>query len=134
MVKRVSERVARGSTLSLALAAECHPQINEESWKKTLQRHPELSPHYEAAKGQFLDAAMRRLAESDDLKYLCWLLERRHSELFHKPEPAAAVVNVSQHVGIPEDVLARARQIASEGPQDHGPKDQGTQAGVEDGR
>ena len=110
VVKRVSDRVGRGLTLALALAAECCATINVETWKKCLQAHPEFSPHYEAGKGRFLDAAVKRLAESHELKYLCWLLERRHGDLFSKPDAPAAVVNVI--TAIPEDVVQRAREIS----------------------
>jgi hypothetical protein len=112
VVLRVCDRVAVGSTLKLALAAECVATINEETWKKALKAHPEFYPHYEGARGKFIEAACRRLAADEDTKYLCWLLERRHGDLFHKSDPPPAVVNVSQHVGIPADVLERAREVA----------------------
>lgn len=113
VVKRVSIRVGIGLTLKLALAAENCATVNEETWKKALAAHPEFSPHYEAAKGKFLELSMVRLAKAEDLKYLCWLLERRHSDLFAKPE-AAPIVNVNQSVavGIPSDVIERARELA----------------------
>lgn len=111
VVKRVSERVGRGMPLKLALATEGNAKINEETWKKALKAHSNFPPIYEAAKGKFLDEAMRKLEEAEDLKYVCWLLERRHSDLFARPEPAA-VVNVSQSVGIPADVIERARELA----------------------
>lgn len=103
-----------GSTLELALASEANSKINLETWKKALSAHPQFSPLYRAAKGKFLDKSMRRLAEHADAKYLCWILERRFSEMFAKPEPPSAVVNVSQQVGIPADVIERARELAKE--------------------
>lgn len=115
VVKRVSRRVALGSTLKLALAAEDNPTVNEETWKKALQTHPEFSPHYEAGKGKFLERAMGRLEKSKDLKFLCWLLERRHADLFAKP--AAVQLSVSNHTtinGVPDDVMERARKLARE--------------------
>lgn len=114
VVRRVSDRVAVGSTLSLALAAECDPKINVETWKKALSAHPEFYPLYEGSKGKFLDEAMRRLAAHEDAKYLCWLLERRYPGMFCKAEAAAAIVNVNQTVSIPEEVMQRAREVAGQ--------------------
>jgi hypothetical protein len=97
----VAERVGNGVPLKHALAAEGDSKINVDTWKKALVAHPEFRGPYEAGKGKFLEYAMRRLAAAEDLKFLCWLLERRHSDLFSKPEPGTTVnvhnqVNVSQ--------------------------------------
>lgn len=114
MVKRVSNRVGRGLTLELALAAENKEGINLECWHKALQRHPDLSTHYAAGKGQFLDYATKRLAggETADLR---WLLERRHPDLFAKPSEQPSV-HVSNHttIQLPEELLERARELAKE--------------------
>jgi hypothetical protein len=93
VVERVAERVGRGLTLKLALAAEAHPKINVETWKKTIAAHDEFRPIYEAGKGKFLELAMARLAAAEDLRWLTWLLERRHADLFGKPAPAVSVTN-----------------------------------------
>jgi hypothetical protein len=112
VVRRVSKRVGQGLTVKLALAIENRATINEETWKKALKAHPEFYPLYEAGKGKFLERATERLARSEELYNLRWLLERRHSDLFGRPEPGTTV-NVSQTVavGIPEDVLKRAREL-----------------------
>jgi hypothetical protein len=113
VVKRVATRIGRGLTLNLALAAENKSTINEETWKKALQAHPEFSPHYEAGKGKFLDWAMQRLAVSKELANLKWLLERRHPDLFARPAEVAVNVNNTTNIsGLPDDVLERARVIA----------------------
>ena len=114
---RVSDRVARGLTLGLALAAEnCHT-INLETWKKALKRHPELSPLYEGGKGKFLEWAVQRLAEAKDLCNLRWLLERRHGDLFGRTgiemQVNASANAISASVSIPEPVLQRALEIAN---------------------
>lgn len=100
--------------LTMALAAESNAKINEETWKKALAAHPELSPHYEAARGKFLERSMQRLVDSEELSNLRWLLERRYSGLF--PRPAALDIevnaNASASAGIPEDVLRRAQEIS----------------------
>jgi hypothetical protein len=101
VVKRVSSRFARGITLKLALAAENNSKINEETWKKALAAHPEFYPHYEGAKGKFLAESMEKLAAAKDLKFLCWLLERRHSDLFAKPSDIS--VSVTNQVNVSTD-------------------------------
>jgi hypothetical protein len=113
VVKRVSERFGRGLTLEQSLAAEEVSTINLETWKKCLQAHPEFSPHYEAAKGKFLDVATRRLAEAQDLKFLTWLLERRYSKMFARPAENDITVNATANAtaGIPADLVERARAV-----------------------
>lgn len=101
-----------GIPLKEALAAEANAFINLETWKKALARHPELSPPYEAAQGQFLEKSMRRLYELDDIKFL---LRCRRPDLF--AEPARVAVNVSQQTtiaGLGDDVLERLRAAARE--------------------
>ena len=111
VVKRVSERVGIGLTLQLALAAEHDPCINCDSWEKAIKRNAEFVAPYAAAKADFLQKALSRLAEAQDLANLRWLLERRHSDLFARPSDTT--INVSQSiVGIPDDVLAKAREYA----------------------
>lgn len=95
--------------MRLALAAEQAATVNEETWKKALAAHPELQTPYEAGKALFLAEATRRLAQSEELANLRWLLERRHSDLFAKREPDF-VANVS--VGLPPEVVERARKLA----------------------
>lgn len=116
VVERVSQRVGMGMPLHMALETEGNRKVNPSTWQKALKAHPEFRPIYTACKGKFLDYAMRKLAESEELKHLCWLIERRHSDLFARPEPAPAVVNVSQSntvVSLPDDVVQRAREIAN---------------------
>lgn len=114
VVKRVSRRVAMGSTLTLALAAEGHGKVNEETWKKALQSHREFSPHYEQGKGKFLAGAMERLQKSKDLKFLCWLLERRHADLFARPAAVSVAVNNTNVIELPREVIERARELSKE--------------------
>jgi hypothetical protein len=113
----VSSRVGRGLTLALALSAENVPTVNEETWKKALQSHPEFSPHYEAGKGKFIDSAVQRLAAHKDAKFLCWLLERRHSDLFARPAGVAVSVEANATANaaaaLPAELVARAREIVA---------------------
>lgn len=113
VVQRVSERFGRGVPIKEALEAESHPKINLATWHKALQAHPELSIHYKAARGKFLDEALARLARDENTARLCWLLERRYSDLFAAPAPIN--VNVAQQTviaGVPDDILQRAREFA----------------------
>lgn len=87
-----------GIPLQEALAAEADPKINLETWKKALAAHPELSPPYEAAKGKFLDYAMRKLKDSEKLEHLIFLLRTRRPDLFALPSPVA--VNVTSQVNV----------------------------------
>lgn len=113
VVKRVASRIGRGLTLKLALAAENKSTINEETWKKALQSHPEFSPHYDAGKGKFLDKATQRLVRSKELANLKWLLERRFPDLFARPAEVSVSVNNTTHIsGLADDVLEQARIIA----------------------
>lgn len=114
VVKRVSERVGSGLTLELALAAEQVATINIETWKKALKAHPEFSPLYEGAKGKFLESAVLRLAGSNELQNLRWLLERRHWDLFARPrdDGIGASATSGGPAALPEDLVSRARQIA----------------------
>jgi hypothetical protein len=112
VVQRVSDRVGRGMPLKMALEAEAQPKINVETWHKAIQGSETFRAVYDAGRAQFLDAAMARLAAADELKYLCWLLERRHSDLFAKREPEVVVNNTNVHNAIPEDVYKLAKEIA----------------------
>lgn len=119
VVRRVSERVAAGLTLALALHAEQVATVNEETWKKAVAGNADFKAIYEGAKAKFLEEAVLRLSQAKELKYLCWLLERRHSEMFRKPDADRVVVNQSVSVGIPDEVLQRAREIAAREHKDH---------------
>jgi hypothetical protein len=114
VVKRVGKRFGQGMPLKDALALENNPQINPDSWHKAIQRSSEMSTLWDGVKADFLEKAITRLLESDDLANLRWLLERRFPELFARPAPTT--VNVSQStstiVGLPNDVLARLREYA----------------------
>lgn len=102
-------------SLRLALAKERKATINEETWRKALGAHPDLAPAYEAAKADYLENAMRRLSNSRRLNYLCWLIERRHPDLFTKPSAASqAAHQESELPGLADEILERARAIARE--------------------
>jgi hypothetical protein len=114
VVQRVSDRVGRGLTLALALAAEDCATVNLETWKKALQAHPEFSPRYEAGRGKFLDYALTQLAASPDLANLRWLLKHRFPDLFPRDPDLALTLHTNTSVVIPDELLQRARRIAAE--------------------
>jgi len=102
-----------GLPLEDALAKEQDPSINTESWAKAIKRHPQFSAVYNSAKGSFYDEALRRLIKDKNLKWLCWVLERRHSKDFGRtPGPTVNVTQTQEIVGVPNELLARAREYA----------------------
>ena len=110
VVERVAERFGLGLSLAMALVLEKDACINEDSWKKALLRNPEFVPPFAAAKADFYDRAVRKLASCENPKYLCWLLERRHSDEFHRPPDQ---LDVSQIIlGVPDDFISRLRDYA----------------------
>ncbi len=111
IVARVSDRVAHGLSLQLALAAEDHPDITEAIWSQAVKRNPRLASAPETAKAKFCEEAVRRLANHEDNKWLCWLLERRYADLFSRSGDTAN--NAQTVAGIPEDIMERAREKAA---------------------
>jgi len=110
VVLRVSERFGLGLPLKMALVLEKDPCVNLESWSKALKRNPQFVPPFEAAKADFYEKALRRLVDNEDPRWLCWVLEHRHPDVFGGGETS---INVTQQIiGIPDDVLARAREYA----------------------
>ena len=120
LVKRVSERVARGIPIRVALSGE---QVSWTAYKKHLQRHPELKAIQKGAKIQFLDKAFDMILSRPG-PMLRWLLERRHPELFAKPREEAAIQTTDSDpqiqtqtqyqtiAGVPQEALEEARRNA----------------------
>jgi hypothetical protein len=78
LVQRVSERIAKGIPLKIALESE---DINFEAYRKHIRRHPELKAIQSAAKIKFLEVTYAMITEKP-CPMLRWLLERRHSAAF----------------------------------------------------
>ncbi len=112
VVERVAERFGLGLSLKMALVLEKDVCINEDSWAKALSRNPEFVPPFAAAKADFYDRAMRRLANADDPKWLTWLLERRHADEFHRPPDKLELRQTIE--GVPDDFIARLRDYAKQ--------------------
>jgi hypothetical protein len=90
LVYRVSELVAKGISIRLALEAEC---VTFDAYKKHLQRHPELRAVQAAAKIKFLNVTIGLISKKNG-PMLRWLLERRHSRDF-SPKTGEADENES---------------------------------------
>jgi hypothetical protein len=84
VVERVGTLMAVGLTLELALALE-EAEIRVETWQRALQRDAKLFTHYRYFQAVFMERVCLRLAASDDLADLKWLLTRCHPELFALP-------------------------------------------------
>lgn len=112
VVRRVAERVGLGVPLNYACLLEDNPQINTESFQRAMQRNPEFVHPYEAAKAAFLEKSFRWFSVHEDWRARVVLLERRHANDFAKPAAVAISVSQSMVVGVPNDVLTRARDYA----------------------
>lgn len=108
-VERVSNRIAHGLSLKLALAAEREPLINEAAWSAALEADPQLALIPDAVKAEFCQSAAERLvlSEQDNLKWLCWLLERCYPDLFGASTQPAKSQNA-----VPEEFLKLFREEA----------------------
>lgn len=112
VVSRVAKLYVHGVPLKYALATEGKEEINLDNWHKALGRKPKLSTLFDAARGRFFEAAFKRIWESKDVKDVWKLLFARSSDEIRMPAEPGSVVNVSQNVGIPEDLLLAARERA----------------------
>jgi hypothetical protein len=116
LVQRVSERIAKGIPLKIALESE---DINFEAYRKHIRRHPELRAIQSAAKIKFLEVTYAMITEKP-CPMLRWLLERRHSTAFSpdKKEPDdpetetdADTESTSQTIaGVPQHLVEEARK------------------------
>jgi hypothetical protein len=115
LVHRVSERVAKGIPIRVALQTE---PVTFEAYKKHLQRHPELRAIQAAAKIKFLDVTIDMISSKNG-PMLRWLLERRHADVFgpnadktsDDPEPAKEE-KFQTITGVPQEDVEEARKYA----------------------
>jgi len=78
LVHRVSERVAKGIPIQVALQSE---PVTYDAYRKHLQRHSELRAIQATAKIKFLDVTFDMITAKPG-PMLRWLLERRHADVF----------------------------------------------------
>ncbi|HTV40240.1 MAG TPA: hypothetical protein VMF08_06680 [Candidatus Sulfotelmatobacter sp.] len=101
LVQRVSDRLAGGVPLTLALAGE--PATCAE-YEEQLRQRPELAAHEGVAKRKFLQNTVKKLMNAKDSSAnIRWLLERLYPEVFQGQPPSESVtVNVATAVaGMP---------------------------------
>jgi hypothetical protein len=109
LVDRVSERLAMGMPLKMALAGE---NITRAEYKEALQKHPELQDLQELAKRKVLENAYRILLDGDQAPANWrWLIELiykdtigGHDEDFPKQKQTV--------FGFPEEILNQIREHA----------------------
>jgi hypothetical protein len=118
IVREVAAMTARGVPLRYALL-QMTPPVSLDTWHSALRRNASFHTLYERARGEFLVKACNRLVSERDPANLRWILERRHPEHFGKGPDASVTVNHQTVVGLPEDVLDRARALAAKLPGGH---------------
>src|SRR5215469_5365925 len=111
VVKRVSERIAKGIPIKNALAGE---GVTEAAYRRHLQRHRELKDIQETAKLQFLDRTFD-LITSRPGPMLRWLLERRHSDIFGGPGGTSDRTSASNLAGAAEPAVGAQGEAESGG-------------------
>jgi hypothetical protein len=112
LVKRVSERLAKGIPLKLALAGE---PVTQAEYEGQLRHDPELAALQDVAKREFLEDALLTLLNGKNAgANIRWWLETFYPEIFAKPESKEdEPKQVKQTIlGVPEDELEAARAEA----------------------
>ena len=99
LVERVSDRVATGVPLSLALAGE---PVSGAEYEEHLRQHPALAAHEGVAKRKFLQNAIKMLMKAKDSSANTrWLLERLYPDVFRGQQQSESVtVNVATVTGM----------------------------------
>lgn len=94
LVERVSDRLATGVPLSLALAGE---PVSCAEYEEHLRQHPELAGQLGVAKRKFLQNAIKVLLDSKNASAnVRWLLEWLYPDAFDRPREGEGVtVNVT---------------------------------------
>lgn len=114
LVKRISERLAKGIPLKLALAGE---PVTQEKYEKLLRRSREIAALQDIAKREFLEDALDTLLNGKNAgANIRWWLEIFHPEIFAKPKPESREdepKKARQTIrGVPEEELERDREYA----------------------
>jgi hypothetical protein len=114
LVDRVSERVATGVPLDLALAGE---PVSVEEYEEHLRQHPELAAREGVAKRMFLQKTVGALLTNGDASTsanIRWLLERLYPDVFERGREGkrdeATVEPIQTIRGVPEEVLNLVRE------------------------
>ena len=113
-MERVSQRVAKGIPLELALAGE---SVTEEDYKEHLEQNPKLAAIEGAAKCRFLEEAIGGLLRGDNASAnIRWLLERVYPDLFTRSREdeveAAEEKRLPTIVGMTEEEIEEMQAAA----------------------
>lgn len=110
LVKRVSERVAKGVPLKLALAGE---PVTLEQYEEQLSQHPELAILQDVAKREILEDALTTLFSGKSASpNIRWWLTTVYPEIFDKREPEKEEPVKQTIRGVPEEEVERWRAAA----------------------
>jgi hypothetical protein len=111
LVKRVSERVAKGIPLKLALAGE---PVAQADYEEQLRQSAELAAIQDAAKREFLEDALDTLIHGKHARpNIRWLLGVLYPGLFAKsPGEDEARLAKQNSAGIPDELLKRIQEAA----------------------
>ena len=113
LVRKVSERLASGIPLRLALAGE---GVTVVDYKEHLFKHPELQAILDIEKRKFLENAINMLLECENRGvHIRWLLERFYPHAL-KPEPGEGEADENEKpktvAGVPEKFILLFREQA----------------------
>jgi hypothetical protein len=88
LVQRVSERVAIGITLELAVAGE---GLSRAEYEEQLRERPELAAIQDVTSREFIEDCIQKLLQAKDPSAnIRWLLERLYPDIFGKQRAKAA--------------------------------------------
>ncbi len=98
LVERVSDRIATGFPLELALAGE---SVSRADYEQQLREHPEFANLANVAKRKFLQSAIAVLLNArDSSANIRWLLERLYPEVFSRNRESEDVKSGKANSGI----------------------------------
>jgi hypothetical protein len=110
LVKRVSEHLAKGIPLKLALAGE---PVTQAEYEKQLRRSPELAALQDVARRELLEDALDALLNGKNAgANIRWWLGTFYPEIFAKPETKDAPVKKPTILGWTEEQVERVREAA----------------------
>jgi len=111
LVDRVSQRLAMGMPLKIALAGE---GVKRAEYKEHLRQHPELEELQDIAKRKFLENAFNVMLDGENAAAnFRWLIELVYPNVLGSENDESAKPNQKQTiVGLPEETLERMREYA----------------------
>lgn len=110
LVDRVAKRIESGIPLKIAIAGE---SVTMADYQLHLKDHPDLAALHQTARRKFMEFAVKKLLEEEKpAASVRWLLEHCHPDLLAQPGDAGPTVEPQVIVGLPNDVLERAREYA----------------------